>query len=86
MFHENQVFIVQMKVNYWVQKREAVKSQLPLLKLQLPTTVVPTIDLCFPRKINACFHVEGGPNFGHLHRLWYLVSRALFAQGPKLDA
>lgn len=38
-------------------------GEVPLLKLQLRTTIMPAIDFCFPMKINTHFPCGVGPIF-----------------------
>ena len=49
------------EVNVWVPEKRG--GQVPLLKLKISILIVADLALCFPRKICAHFHIEGGPNF-----------------------
>lgn len=51
-------FSTRLKFN--VRVSDMIGVQIPFLKLLLSLTIVPAIDSCFPRKINANFHKEGG--------------------------
>ena len=60
----NQVFFFfprSNEVNVWVPEKRG--GQVPLLKLKISILIVADLALCFPRKICAHFHIEGGPNF-----------------------